>query len=139
MKERVCRYAWALVPLGGAMWTPRYGLHFFTGGGASVPVTQRFAADFGLGTLGPPDWVCSCCQPPPDWLLKVELLTLEAGLLASLYVAWRISWTFFDSRDGARWQAVRLAAPWAALLVTLFAAGIWILLQPMQMRGTFAG
>jgi hypothetical protein len=26
--------------------------------------------------------------------------------------------------------------PWAVLLVLLFAAGVWILLQPMQMRGT---
>jgi hypothetical protein len=27
-------------------------------------------------------------------------------------------------------------APWALLLMLLFAAGIWLVFQPMQMRGT---
>ena len=33
-------------------------------------------------------------------------------------------------------QALKAFAPWALLLVLLFAAGVWIVLQPMQMRGT---
>ena len=33
-------------------------------------------------------------------------------------------------------RALKAMAPWAILLLALFAAGIWIVLQPMQMRGT---
>jgi hypothetical protein len=29
--------------------------------------------------------------------------------------------------------------PWALVMVLLFAAGVWIVLQPMQMRGTLGG
>ena len=35
--------------------------------------------------------------------------------------------------------ALLALAPWALLLVLLFAAGVWVLLQPMQMRGTLMG
>ena len=31
---------------------------------------------------------------------------------------------------------MKILAPWALLIVVLFAAGVWIVLQPMQMRGT---
>jgi hypothetical protein len=31
---------------------------------------------------------------------------------------------------------MKVLAPWALLMVVLFAVGIWIVLQPMQMRGT---
>ena len=33
-------------------------------------------------------------------------------------------------------QALRAFVPWAFLMVCLFAAGIWIVFQPMQMRGS---
>jgi hypothetical protein len=31
-----------------------------------------------------------------------------------------------------------MLTPWAVLIVLLFAAGVWIVLQPMQMRGTLS-
>jgi hypothetical protein len=34
-------------------------------------------------------------------------------------------------------QALKAFAPWAMLMAFLFAIGVWIVLQPMQMRGTF--
>jgi hypothetical protein len=127
-----CRFSWALVPLGFAMWLAHYSFHFFTSFDTLIPVTQRFAADFNLASLGAPNWICSCCRAAPDWLLKAELLMLDVGLLVSLYVVWRMAW----QAAGARWQAIKVAIPWAVLLIVLFAAGVWILLQPMQMRGT---
>ena len=42
------------------------------------------------------------------------------------------------SRERAS-QALKVLAPWAVLIVLLFAAGVWIVLQPMQMRGTLSG
>ena len=56
------------------------------------------------------------------WL---QILLLDAGLLLTFYVAWRIS-------EGA---FLKLFLPWAGVACSLFAAGIWIFFQPMQMRG----
>jgi len=71
--------------------------------------------------------------------LKLELLMLEVGLLASLYTTWRIAWSELGATSAARWRAIKLAAPWAILAITLFAIGVWILFQPMEMRGTMTG
>jgi hypothetical protein len=132
IRENVCRFAWSLVPLGFAMWLAHYSFHFFTSCDTIVPAMQRFAADFRLASIGTPDWVCSCCRPAPDWLLKAELVSLGVGLLVSLYVAWRIA----QPLAGAMGQTICMVLPWAILLVALFALGVWILLQPMEMRGT---
>jgi hypothetical protein len=53
-------------------------------------------------------------------------------MLLSLYTGYRIALA-----QSSRWsQALRAFAPWAMLITLLFAAGIWIIFQPMQMRGT---
>jgi hypothetical protein len=49
---------------------------------------------------------------------------LDVGLLLSLYTGYRLAPT------------PKVLAPWALLMVLLFAGGVWILFQPMQMRGT---
>ena len=36
-------------------------------------------------------------------------------------------------------HALKAFAPWAVLILLLFAAGVWIVFQPMQMRGTLPG
>ena len=33
-------------------------------------------------------------------------------------------------------RAVRAFAPWGLLIVCLFLVGVWIVLEPMEMRGT---
>ena len=122
--EVATRYAYALMPLGFGMWLAHYGFHFLTSYDTAVPVAQRFAADLGLTWLGMPAWGCACCRPGTGRLLRLELLFLDVGLLLSLYAAYR------------RAPSLKALVPWALLLVLLFAAGVWILFQPMQMRGT---
>jgi cytochrome c oxidase assembly factor CtaG len=122
--EVATRYAYALVPLGFGMWLAHYCFHFLTSYDSAVPVAQRFAADLGLTWLGEPAWGAACCRPVTPWLLPLELLFLDVGLLLSLYTAYRLAPT------------LKALAPWALLLVLLFAAGVWILFQPMEMRGT---
>ena len=58
---------------------------------------------------------------------------LDAGLLLTLYVAWRIAKQVVPAFR----SALSVAVPWAALSVALYGAGVWILFQPMQMRGMF--
>jgi cytochrome c oxidase assembly factor CtaG len=121
------RYAYTLVPLGFGMWLAHYCFHFLTSYDTAVPVAQRFAADLGLTSLGEPAWGDDCCRPVTSWLLPLELLFLDVGLLLSLYTGYRLAPTR------------KALTPWALLLVLLFAAGVWILFQPMQMRGVFDG
>jgi hypothetical protein len=86
------RLAFALVPIGFAMWLAHLLFHL----------------------AGP--------------LLSMQILILDGGLLLTLYVGWRIAAQY--ARGGRAFGML------AAVACGLYAAGAWILLQPMQMRGT---
>ena len=66
-----------------------------------------------------------------DALLVTQTLVLDAGLSLALYLGWRLA-RAYAPRAG---DALRVLAPWAGLATVLFGFGIWIFLQPMQMRG----
>ena len=126
------RFAFALVPLGFGMWLAHYSYHFLPAASSFIPVAQRAALDVGIRFLGEPDWKCACCAAGAASFLKLELFFLALGLLATLYVAYRIA---SELRPSLR-DALRAWIPWAALALLLYAAGVWILFQPMAMRGT---
>jgi hypothetical protein len=126
------RCSFALVPIGFGMWLAHYSFHFLTSYDTIIPATQRFAADQGWAALGAPLLQCACCRPPSDWIPHFEILMLDAGLLLSLYTALRITETNTDSVS----QTLKVFFPWGLLICLLFACGIWIVLQPMEMRGT---
>ncbi len=149
------RYVYALVPLGFGMWLAHYTFHFLTGGLTIVPVVQSFMADVGLygGTvqwgLGP--------VVPLDWLFPIEAICLYLGATGSLIVAFQMAQQPFQGfrqagtaagsiahpkpveigadRSSVNW--LYPALPWMVLILLLLAAGLWILIQPMDMRGTF--
>jgi ferredoxin len=126
------RFSYALVPLGFSMWLAHYSFHLLASPGAATPVIQRFARDLGWAMLGEPAWASACCRQVADWLPRLEILCLDVGLLLSLYTGYRIALT----QSSRASQALKMLSPWAVLFVLLFAAGIWIVLEPMQMRGT---
>ncbi len=125
-------YAYALVPLGFAMWMAHYSFHFLTSFATVVPTTQRFVGELGWTILGSPQWSCACCTPAAHWLVRTEILFLDVGLLLSCYAGYRIA----NSQASRSLVALKAFIPWAALMLLLFATGIWIVFQPMQMRGT---
>jgi cytochrome c oxidase assembly factor CtaG/ferredoxin len=127
-----CRLALALVPLGLAMWSAHFLFHFATGIGTAVPVAQRALSDLGAHWPGAPDWSHAAMMRTPPWLTGLELLLLDAGLLLSLAIGWRIALELSGGRGAG---ALRLHLPWATLAVALWGAGTWIVFQPMQMRG----
>jgi hypothetical protein len=133
--EVATRYSYALVPLGFGMWLAHYSFHLFTSYDTAVPTTQRFLCDLGWTGLGEPHWVGDCCRSVAKWLPRLEVLFLEVGLLLSLYTGYRIA----IAQSPRLSQALRGLAPWALLIVLLFALGIWLVFQPMQMRGTLSG
>ncbi|MBV9084474.1 MAG: cytochrome c oxidase assembly protein [Acidobacteriaceae bacterium] len=97
------RFTFALVPIGIAMWAAHLLYHFATSWGASMS----------------------------SWLTSLQLLILDAGLLLTLYVCWRI----VKETGALLRRALGVMLPWAALSCALYVAGVWILFQPMQMRG----
>jgi hypothetical protein len=132
--QEATRYAYALVPVGFGMWIAHYLFHFLIGGLSIVPVTQEYLAFLGFSFAGVPQWALGPLVPE-TWLLPLELLFLELGLLVSLVVAFRIA-----AREvGPGRAAFKASAPWALVALLLSLAGTWLLLQPMEMRGTFMG
>lgn len=91
--------SFALVPLGVSVWAAHLFFHF---AGAVLPA-------FAFIALTRP----------------AQLLLLDAGLLLSLYIGWRL----------ARLHTRKWMLPWSVLAAALYTFGIWILFQPMQMRG----
>jgi hypothetical protein len=127
-KELTCSFALTLVPVGFAMWLAHFSNHLVAGWSTAIPVFERFFSQVSSGTFPqasfPQAWM-------PSWLPSLELIFLDLGLLLTLYAAWRVAHRF---ADGER-MALTVVSPWAALACALFAAGFWIVFQPMQMRG----
>ena len=130
-KELTCSFAIALAPLGFSMWLAHLAYHFITGASVVIPVAQRAANDLGISLLGQPNWPNTPALPLLDWLPSLQILLLDGGLLLTLYVCWRVARRLSARAAGA----LSLLAPWAGLAALLYAAGVWIVFQPMEMRG----
>jgi cytochrome c oxidase assembly factor CtaG len=126
LKENLCRFSMSLAPLGFGMWLAHFVFHLFTAALTPVPVAHRIANDLGLGNAEPVWPVSSLAFYN---LPGLELLFLDLGLLLSLYLAWRIAGQVNSSRRFGTFF------PWGMLAAILYAAGVWIILQPMEMRG----
>jgi hypothetical protein len=144
------RYVYALVPLGFGMWLAHYGFHFMTGALTIVPVAQSFLSDVGL-YAGTVSWGLGPILPG-GWLFPIEAFFLYLGAAGSMIVAFQIAReevagsklkvdgspvnvqpsTFNDQRG----RVLGAALPWMGLCLMLLALGLWIMLQPMDMRGT---
>ncbi len=122
-------YAYALVPIGGGMWLAHYAFHFLTGAGTILPVAQSAAIDaFGWPILGEPLW--GWLGMRPGLVLPLQVGAVILGGIGSTSLIHRIS-----ERD-YRGHAAEAGAPWVAIAVGLTALALWILMQPMDMRGT---
>jgi hypothetical protein len=121
-------YAYTLVPLGFAVWLAHYGFHFFTGALVIVPVAQSAAIDLlGWAALGEPLWQLTGMRPGAVFPLQLGCVLLgTAGALALVHAT--------SVREHPL-HPTRSSAPWMVLLVLTAAAAVWILAQPMDMRG----
>jgi len=119
----ICSFAPALIPAGFGMWLTHFSNHLLAGWSAIIPVAGRFLWPAASGNYA--------ATFVPDWLPSMELILLDAGLLLTLYVTWRVACRL---AQGAR-SSLPVFLPWALLASGLYAAGVWIVFQPMQMRG----
>lgn len=124
----VRRFVMSLVPLATGVWAAHYGFHLLTGLLVVVPITQNAVLDLtGASWLGWPFWRWTGLRPGSVFPLQAGLVLL--GAFGSVAVVQATA-----ERDyGARmWRA---AAPWLMLTTLLAMTALWILFQPMQMRG----
>jgi hypothetical protein len=122
------QYAPALIPFGFGVWLAHYGFHLFTGILTVVPVAQSAAIDLlGAAAFGEPLW--RWAGMPPGFVYPIQLGFVVLGACGSIGLVQAIT-----ARDypGAR----RLvSAPWFAVIAMMAATALWILGQPMEMRG----
>ncbi|WP_199773863.1 4Fe-4S binding protein [Stieleria maiorica] len=132
----VKRYAPSLLPIGFGVWLAHYAFHFLTGVLTVIPVTQNAVRRAtGADWLGQPQWQLGGL--PESVVYAIEIGFLSLGLLGSLIVASAIGRrTPIDAAEpSSRW----VTAPWGVLHLALFFSAVWIMNQPMDMRGTFLG
>jgi ferredoxin len=123
------RYTYGLVPLGFGMWLAHYSFHFLTGLYTVLPVTQSAASRIGWNWFGSPRW--TLLGIPMRYVQPLEIGFLVLGLAGSLLVIHQLA-----ESDCAE-RPLRAFAPWAAVSVVLWMAAMWMMFQPMDMRGTF--
>lgn len=130
-RDLIGRFSWALVPLAVGMWAAHFLFHFLSGWNSAWPVLQRIGSDLG--------WMSASQQVSTginsifsiEELRKIQTVLLDIGLLATLYLGWRIARSIASRLP----LALRLMAAWSGVAVGLYLFGVWTCLQPMQMRG----
>ncbi|MDQ7031033.1 MAG: FesM [Ardenticatenia bacterium] len=127
----VMRYVYALVPFGMGVWAAHYLFHVLIGFWGVVPIVQNLVGELtGSFWLGRPRWELGPAVPL-EWLDALELGFIALGTWGSWLVAYRLA-----CRDAPQkpWTAF---LPWAILIGLLALTAVWLMLQPMEMRGTF--
>jgi hypothetical protein len=121
-------YAFALIPFGFGVWLAHYGFHLFTGILTVVPVTQSAIIDvFGSALAGEPAWRWAGMAPAAVYSMQLGFVLL--GACGSIALVQATSLRDYPAR------AFAASVPWHAALVVLAAVVLWILEQPMEMRG----
>ncbi len=123
------RFSFTLAPLGFGVWLAHYCFHFLTGLWTIVPVTQAALLRYGIEWVGRPSWGLGGLHEA--WVWPIEIGFVGLGLVGSLGLAWSLS-----ERDFGR-TAAKAFLPWAGLILALAGTALWLLAQPMEMRGTF--
>jgi len=128
MTNLAVRYAYALIPLGFGVWIAHYLFHFLTGAFAIVPAIERAASDV-TGWVVPGLAHGRAPGLPPGAVLPLELGAVVLGLCGSIAVAVGIARQTHAARPGLA------AAPWTTVMCLLGLVALWLLTQPMDMRG----
>jgi len=127
--EHASRFAFSLAPLGFGVWSAHYSFHFLTGLWTFVPVAQHALIGLGVELFGRPRWGLGGLSAAQVWPIEIGIIAL--GALGAIAVTWRLARRDFAHRARAAF------IPWSALHVALAGAALWLLAQPMEMRGTF--
>jgi ferredoxin len=125
--ETLCGMAVLFAPLGFSMWVAHFSFHLLTGLFTPRPVLQRLLGEVGILSSAP-DW--NIPTGAFAGLPAIEILLLNAGCLFTLWLLWKKTLT------ASKRNSFLAFLPWALVACGLYAIGVWIILQPMEMRGT---
>jgi hypothetical protein len=142
-----------LLPLGIAMWAAHLMFHVTITVPSLGPAFAQATADLGSLLHGGARHVAAGMTMMPEMgmagmtassmalkltqgfdgtsLLSVQVLIMDAGLLFSLYVGWRL---VREMTSSTRSMAGMLSV-WCVSNALLYAVCVWVLTQPMEMRG----
>jgi cytochrome c oxidase assembly factor CtaG len=148
-----CRFSLALLPLGIAMWAAHLMFHVTITLPSLGPTFAQAAADLGALLHGGARHVAAAMAMMPGMgmpgmtassmalkltqgfegtsLLSVQVLVMDVGLLFSLYVGWRL---VREMTTSVRSMLAMLSV-WGGSSMLLYAICVWVLTQPMEMRG----
>jgi ferredoxin len=148
-----CRFSLALLPLGIAMWAAHLMFHvtitvpslgpafaqatadlgsLLHGGGRHVAASMAMMPEMGMAGMTASSMALKLTQGfDGTSLLSVQVLIMDAGLLFSLYVGWRL---VREMTSSTRSMAGMLSV-WCVSNALLYAVCVWVLTQPMEMRG----
>ena len=133
IQANIAAFAPALIPLGMGMWLAHYSFHLFTSADSILIAANRAWSDWNGAETSISRVACACCTADSiSWLLPLELGFLGLGLCLSFVTAYRIS---LREASDQRF-AIRSLSPWCLLMILFYVSCVWVLLQPMQMRGS---
>lgn len=139
-------FAFAALPLGLAIWVAHLGFHLATSVSSVAPMLQNAYAHLEpmlsrknpiVGRIAKLSPVCRPLEiqliPGSKGfdLFSLQLWALDFGVCLSLYSGWKTIGRIACSR---RSKAV-ITSLWIVAAGALYAIGIWLFTQPMQMRG----
>jgi hypothetical protein len=113
------------------MWAAHFLFHFLMGWDSAWPVFQRVVSVIGTATANQPALLGANLRLSIHSVRIIQTVLLDFGLLATLYLGWRVARIYAPRLR----MALRIITPWSAVAVALYLFGIWTCLQPMQMRG----
>lgn len=124
------RWGYVVVVLAFGFWASHYLFHFLTGALSIVPVFEHFFAF--RGTQVDPNWRLAQIVPT-RYLFAITAGITSLYTLLALFVTVRIALRDFGRRG--------VLAMWPILIFVLAFASLalWLLAQPMEMRGTILG
>ena len=138
VRATIAQMTLSLLPLSITMWLAHLGFHFVTGFRSAWPPLQRAAQDMGLHLLGPPQWSANCCAIMPAWLIPAQLCIVGAGLLITVSLIWSRAEQGMQHTQNTlpgMLAVMRRACMGMLAAISWWVLAVWIVLQPMQMRG----
>ena len=94
-------------------------------------VAQNAVSEFGRALLGEPRW--AWVGLPLSVARAFEYGFLVLGFIGSLLVSYRLA------ESEQRSARLKIFATWALISLVIWCAALWLMSQPMEMRGTVLG